>query len=287
MAVELLRELEGARVVLCGRGAGAEPEWLPVLSGSVLPWQALRVLRSHDPDRLLLVPNGGLTYLLLLRLLLIHLVVPAARIRLVVLQRPRTPPRWLWAPVRARLTAIAANEADRDVLAGLGLRAELLDVRAPTDRVSALGQADARALVGLPGDEIVFLHVGHATHGRNLRALEPLADLGVLMLVLSPYSEMDETTLPDHPGVRIVHEQVPVGDYYRAADVYVFPTVSMTSAIGLPMSIVEAIANGVPVVARSSALTERWSGHYLVTLIDSDEELVAVAHEVGRRRAPA
>jgi hypothetical protein len=287
VAGELLHELGTDVAVLSGRRNRTEDGWQPVLSDSVVPFAALRTLRAYHPRLLVWVPNAGLNYRLLVRLLLVHLVLPRAQIRVVLLQRPRSPARWMWWPLRGCVTAVAANRNDVRALSSSGLRTELLEVEAPLDRVSRLSQRCARSHLGVPEDEWVFLHVGHATHGRNLKALEPLADVGRVLLVLSPYSDMDEETLPADPRVRIVHERVEVADYYRAADVYVFPTVDPSSAIGLPMSIVEAIANGVPVVARSSPLTDRWAHHPLVTLVGSDAELAAAAREVAGRRTSA
>jgi glycosyltransferase involved in cell wall biosynthesis len=81
-----------------------------------------------------------------------------------------------------------------------------------------------------------------------------------------------------------VHGRVEVSDYYRAADVYVFPTVDRSATIGVPLSIVEALANDLPVVARRSFLTERWASDPRVSLVDDDRELVEVAVAVAAAR---
>lgn len=290
VAGRLLAKLGPDALVLCvprPHDGAVDPAWHPLLHHRLVPWTALRVLRRARPREVVWIQHAGLTYALLLRLLLARLLLPRATIRAVLLQRYRTPPRWfahLWSWLAV---AVVANEADRAVLTSFGWRTELLEVEAPEDRVSDLDRAEARRALGLPVDGPVFLHVGHATHGRNLGSLAPLADGcdgGVLALVLSPHSPLMPETLPVGPGLRTVHQRVDVGPYYRAADVYVFPTTDRNSAIAVPMSVVEAIANRTPVVARRSALTERFAEEPLVHLVDSDSELVATARRLAGSR---
>jgi hypothetical protein len=283
LALGLLEDLGSDATVLCGIDEPRAPTWRPVLSRRRIPWRALWELRRLRPAHVVWLPNGGLTYAAVLRLVLVHLVIPRAELRVVLVQRYRTPPAWLLRTVRGSVTAVATNARDERAFAAMGLRAELLEVEASTDRLCTLDVRSARRLLDLPSDRLVFLHVGHATDGRNLRSLSPLAASDVLQLVLSPYSPLDEGTLPTGPGVRVVHEKVSVGEYYRAADVYVFPTVDTNAAIGVPMSIVEALGNQLPVVARRSQLTERWDGHPQVTLVESDHELVLAARRVALR----
>lgn len=127
--------------------------------------------------------------------------------------------------------------------------------------------------------------MGHGTPGRNLAALSPLAGDAILVLVLSPYSALDPEAVPQGDGVVVVHERVDVAAYYRAADVYLFPTTDGQASISVPMSVVEARAGGLPVVARRSALTERWSDHPEVDLVDDDATLISVARARGARSA--
>jgi glycosyltransferase involved in cell wall biosynthesis len=200
-----------------------------------------------------------------------------------MLQRYREPRRWMFRGVSACTTVVVANADGQEAFARAGVRTQLLQLEVPPDRISALDGPSARERLGLSSEQQIHLHVGHATPGRNLHALQPLAARGLLLLVLSPYTELDRSALPQGPGVRVVHERVDVGDYYRAADVYVFPTVDPTATIGLPVSVLEALANGLPVVARRSPMTARWEGDPAVTLVDSDDELVQQAERAASR----
>jgi glycosyltransferase involved in cell wall biosynthesis len=261
-------------VVLCGV-ATSRAGWEPVLDASPTRWRAWRQLRRAGADQVTLLPDGGFSFAVLLHLWLIRLWLPRAQMRLYVLQTFREP-RFLRL-LASRLTVVALNEADAATFRACGVPTEVMPTPDLADRTSDLTRAQARGLLGLDQTGSVFLHVGHATAGRNLHALAPLAEHGMLVLVMSPHSPLEVANLPSGPNVRVVHERVEIGHYYRASDVYVFPTVDTGSVIGIPMSIAEARSNGIPVVARRSSLTQRWDGEDQVTLVDTDDDLVASA----------
>jgi glycosyltransferase involved in cell wall biosynthesis len=174
---------------------------------------------------------------------------------------------------------VALNATDLEIFRDAGIDGVVLPTPVPPDRVSTLDKKTARERLDLPLDSPVYLHLGHATCKRNLRVLEPLADSGILLLVISPHSVPEDGALPTGRRVEVVRGRVDVGDYYRAADVYVFPTVEGGAAIGLPMSIAEALGNGLHVVARRSRMTERWAEDPRVVLVDDDDDLIIRARE--------
>ena len=176
---------------------------------------------------------------------------------------------------------VALNPEDQALLARAGWDARLLPPGAPRDRVSTTCRTQARLALGLPVDATIHLHVGHATLARDLQDLAPLATMPghVLLLVVSPFSTPEPGALPE--GAVVVHHQVDVATYYRAADVYVFPTHQRLGAISQPMSVVEALANDLPVVARRSALTTWWEGTGAVHLVDDPAGLGARAVQVA------
>lgn len=271
----LLAEVSGpATVVLSNRDEPAEAGWLPLLPLGGLPLGALRVVRRTRPRRLLWVPDGGLTLLLVLRLALLHLLSPRTRIDVVLLQLFRAPRRWMaWAAGRST-RAVALNPQDQALLDAAGWRTRFLPPQASRDRVSTTCRTQARLALGLPLEATIHLHVGHATLARDLQDLAPLAALPghLLVLVISPFSTPEPGAVPD--GAVVVAEQVDVATWYRAADVYLFPTHRRLGAISQPMSVVEALANDLPVVARRSALTTLWEGRPDVHLVDDPAGLV-------------
>jgi glycosyltransferase involved in cell wall biosynthesis len=85
-------------------------------------------------------------------------------------------------------------------------------------------------------------------------------------------------------GVAVHRDYVSdIASVYRAADVYVFPVHGARGAIDLPLSVLEALACGVPVVARPFGVLSDPSRTFRgLTLADGDLELLsAVERRAG------
>jgi hypothetical protein len=237
------------------------------------------------------MPDKGLSLWSIVRGLVIAGCVRPSELTLLLTQFHLTRrTRWGLRLVRtARWHWVVSNHDQAGTLAAYGIGARVLRPRIPASKISSRERSAARAALGLPRDREIFLHVGHATQGRNLRALAPLASRGTLVLVLSDAFREEPGALPAGEDVVVVRGFVPdLGDYYRAADVYVFPTVDSASVIGIPVSIVESLANGTPVVAVRSPMVEAWRAVPGVVLVDSADEVSAAAMAaVGRTAAAA
>jgi glycosyltransferase involved in cell wall biosynthesis len=124
-------------------------------------------------------------------------------------------------------------------------------------RFANCGEEEKRALrsrYGLPLDRAIVLHVGHVRRGRNVEALMRLQDggLGQVVVVSSPSTRQDSKIRQ-----RLVRSGVLVLDrfydhiehLYQTADCYVFPVASPFAAIEFPLSVLEALSCGIPVVS--------------------------------------
>ncbi len=111
-----------------------------------------------------------------------------------------------------------------------------------------------RKKYGIGGDSYVYLHVGHLTQNRNVRMMTSLlGDPGVEVVVVgSTTTVADESVRAEleQGGVRVVREFVPIEEYYRLADCYVFPVAHTEGSVEIPLSVVESLACGVPVLSR-------------------------------------
>jgi 1,2-diacylglycerol 3-alpha-glucosyltransferase len=170
-------------------------------------------------------------------------------------------------------------------------------------------RASIRRRLGVPGDGPVLLYVGRLAREKNLvlllravRAAVPVAPEVILLLV----GEGDEerplrrlaAALDIADRVRFVgpvpHQAV--SDWYRAADLFVFPSVSETQGL----VVLEAMAHGLPVLAIrsvgtsdfiedgiSGALSEDSEDDFICRLIEllRDKNIRACYGEQGRTKA--
>jgi glycosyltransferase involved in cell wall biosynthesis len=138
-----------------------------------------------------------------------------------------------------------------------------------------------RAEWGLPIEHRIVLHVGHLKPGRNLEALYRLTALPATTVVVLASSRREKSSaqlrddLLRHGVLVIEGYRHDIADLYRLADCYVFPVESSNSAISIPLSVIEALACGLPVVtSRFGALPELFSDAPGVRFVDGADELV-------------
>ncbi len=228
------------------------------------PWalvHAARRAQAAGAGTLIYVSRSSYTVPALLRARLLRLAAPGATHVFVGLQ-PRPLPRFrrtlagrVWPDL-----LLVGTTGERDRLRRLGARTEVIAGGVDLDRfrppVDAAERSRIRARWALPPDVKLILHVGHATRGRNLEALTALTGL-VDMRVLAVLSSRDEpAAAPVVEDLRrrgaIVRQGYlqHVEELYRASDCYVMPTPSTDRVVAFPLSVLEALASGLPVVTR-------------------------------------
>lgn len=109
--------------------------------------------------------------------------------------------------------------------------------------------------LNLPQDKTIVLHVGHCSSGRGLQDLLALDKSKYHSVVIASGMFTDEKVKSDliEGGVDLRLGFVEnIEDYYNCADVYFFPTKSSEFVISVPLSCMEALSCGTPVVAYKS-----------------------------------
>lgn len=151
----------------------------------------------------------------------------------------------------------------------------------------ASGEGGAALWPGLrrPGVPLA-VHVGHLRRNRGLEQMiaikRLLGDRIDLVVQASPYFEaapglVEELTAA---GVHVVREFVPtIAEVYRSADLYLFPAPpEQEGAIELPLSVLEAMACGTPVISTDfGALPEALADEPGVIFARSTDFVAAVA----------
>ncbi len=111
-----------------------------------------------------------------------------------------------------------------------------------------------RRQLKLPLEKIIALHVGHLKYDRNLTLLlEAQSDPGIQVVIVgSTTTEQSKGLVANLEGagcIVIGSYQPRIQEYYQAADCYVFPTVDKKAAVQVPLSILEAMSVGIPVIS--------------------------------------
>lgn len=97
----------------------------------------------------------------------------------------------------------------------------------------------------------VAVHVGHCSSGRGLEAFLTLDKQKYQRLIVASgmFEDPDTVAALEADGIRIHRGYLEcVEEIYQLADVYLFPTRSNEFVISIPLSVMEALACGTPVV---------------------------------------
>jgi glycosyltransferase involved in cell wall biosynthesis len=251
---------------------------------------ALRAaLVQSRPELLIYIARSSTTFMTFVRSRLLKAYWPAAKLVVAGLQARRH--GRLQRPLIRHLApdlVCVQSRASRAYLEALGLDVELVPSGVDLERFQPVSPADRHALrdrFGLRRDLPVALHVGHLQAGRGIHVLAELAALRTCQVVLvastsTPQERKLAATLGD-AGVLLVQEFQPnVEHWYQLSDLYLFPVMSTDNSIEIPLSVLEAAACDLPIVAtRFGGLPELAGGHAGrgLLLVESPAALVAAA----------
>lgn len=223
-----------------------DPRWSALLPASLLS------IRRAAPDALVYVPYSGLTSKALVRHVLLRKAARARTDVLVTLQASTTV-RHLPAPFAPSVGAFASprlREAHSETSHDSYVFPPAVNAMrfCPSD----VAKSQLRARLGLPEGRPMILHVGHLRPSRGLQPLAELARQGAhtVVVVASTATEPDRDIerMLRTSGVVIKREFLPnIEHWYQAADVYLFPVSDLQGSIEIPLTVLEAMACGVPV----------------------------------------
>lgn len=139
----------------------------------------------------------------------------------------------------------------------------------------------------IPVDKRVVLHVGHVRPTRNVSVLikvQRLEDIQVLIIdsTSTPQYEELNRRLKDE-GVIILDRYIPdISEIYRLSDIYVFPVKDEIASINLPLSILEAMACGLPVITtRFGGIEGCFGEDEGFRYFDTDDKLLGFVNEIN------
>ena len=154
--------------------------------------------------------------------------------------------------------------------------------------VEAEQQRRLKEKYGFDPDQPLVIHVGHCSKGRGLEDFTRIS--GAQRMVAASGMFEDETVMKTlrQAGVKIHKGYLEhVEEVYQMADAYLFPTRSGEYVISIPLSVMEALSCGVPVVGYKSFanLREIPGAAEAMELMEEAGDLDKIlARVIGRKR---
>jgi glycosyltransferase involved in cell wall biosynthesis len=113
-------------------------------------------------------------------------------------------------------------------------------------------KVELRKEYGIAVDDFVILHVGHIRSTRNLTLFSDLQGKNCQVIIVGSQFDRVERKLYEELKMKgcilWVRYFDDIEKIYEMADCYVFPTIDETGGIGVPLSVLEAMACNLPVI---------------------------------------
>jgi len=254
-----------------------------------------RAVASAQPDTVIYVPSPSDTAGSFVRAFSLRRHWPRARHAMVALIPRRHPSRLKpFLKGAAPDCVFVPSYVSLLHLHNLSLSGDLLPVGIDLARFRPAAPGEKNALRrkhGVPEGAHVFLHVGHLRPKRNLGVLARLAGLpGAHVIAIGSTSTPEDAAVRnelERAGVRVIREFVPVDEFHRLADRYVFPVFDSEGCVEIPLSVIEALASGVPVIARPfGGLRDVVPAGDDVCYVANDDEMLAQAAALMQAPVP-
>jgi glycosyltransferase involved in cell wall biosynthesis len=224
-------------------------------------------VQTFKPQVIIYLPTASATVASFVRISLLKALAKSAVTVLIALQ-----PRSLsslakrFVPFLTPHCLLVQNPSLFVIFRNLGMNTDIIYSGVDTSLFTPIGsktqKSILRAKYGLPEDKRIVVHVGHISPYRNVDWIASLHEnLDCIPVVVGSTSTARVSksfTLGDQDmiiknlqkcGVLVLDSYIEsIWEVYQAADCYVFPVKSEDGSIGIPLSVLEAMACNLPVV---------------------------------------
>lgn len=193
-------------------------------------------------------------------------------------------------PLKCNYLSITESDM-KDVKTVSGKRKELFSVGIEADKftpVSAEQQKMLKQKYGFDPSKPLVIHVGHCSKGRGLEDFTKIHTAQRMVVASGMFEDENVVRILNEAKVKIHKGYLQnVEEVYQMADAYLFPTRSAEFVISIPLSVMEALSCGVPVIGYKSFenLNEITGSEGAITLIDNAEQLDGVLPEVIKKKS--
>ena len=172
-----------------------------------------------------------------------------------------------------------------------GCKKKLFSVGIKADKfapVSVEQQKMLKQKYGFDPSKPLVIHVGHCSKGRGLEDFAKIHTAQRMVVASGMFEDVNVVRVLNDAKVKIHKGYLEnVEEVYQMADAYLFPTRSAEFVISIPLSVMEALSCGVPVIGYKSFenLNEITGSEGAITLVDNAEQLDKVLPEVIKKKS--
>ena len=146
----------------------------------------------------------------------------------------------------------------------------------------------AEKFAPVSAEQPLVIHVGHCSKGRGLEDFAKIHTAQRMVVASGMFEDENVVRILNEAKVKIHKGYLEnVEEVYQMADAYLFPTRSAEFVISIPLSVMEALSCGVPVIGYKSFenLNEITGSEGAITLVDNAEQLDKVLPEVIKKKS--
>lgn len=221
----------------------------------------IKEIKIFKPDVLIYLPFQSSTFASYIRHFILRIISPKSKIIFYTLQpKPLSGLKKLFIRFIKPNNGITASPKVKLFWDELNVDSILIPLFTNLNNFKPIANiADKyklRAKYGLPKEATIIAHIGHLNEGRNLESLIPLNKDNIQVVIVGSSSTPSDAIGPSSLKQKLVNSGIIILDHYikdiqeiyQLSDLYIFPIIDNCGSIGMPLSILEARACGIPVL---------------------------------------